>query len=186
MNWRTVLTVSLLAAAVVTGVAVLRQSARLRATGPAEVRPDYVLHDFSIVTLDAQGQEGFTLNGPLLERNPDDHTMTLATPTFLFPDKHGRNWRAVSKTAWVSAKGDEVRLRGAVLLDSPDGTSNARLSTEQMDVFPNANRATSTAQVTVTQPGTIIRGRGLEALMDQERITLLADVKAQYDPSSAR
>ena len=57
MNWRIAVTVALLVAAVVTGVAVLRQSARLGATGPAEARPDYVLHDFSVVTLDAQGQE---------------------------------------------------------------------------------------------------------------------------------
>ena len=51
-----------------------------------------------------------------------------------------------------------------------------------------ANIATGTSVdlVTVTQPGVILRGRGFEAQMDQDRVNLKSEVRAQYDPNVSR
>ena len=41
--------------------------------------------------------------------------MSLTTPLFLVPDDaEGHYWEVRSRTGWVSAEGDEVRLRGDV------------------------------------------------------------------------
>ncbi|RMH94112.1 LPS export ABC transporter periplasmic protein LptC [Lysobacter pythonis] len=183
MNWRGWLTLALLLASIAGGIAILRQQKQLRGDGQAEARPDYVLHDFEIVTLKKDGSEGFTLRAPELARNPDNREMDIRTPTFLFPDKHGSRWRSQSRTAWVNAEGSEVRLRGDVRLDNPGGVNRTRLETASLDVFPDAERATSQDEVVVTQPGSIIRGRGLEAQLDQNRVTLKSEVRARYAPS---
>ncbi len=183
MNWRGVLTIILIVIAVAAGWAIVRQRASLSATGQAEARPDYILHDFEIITLQKDGTEGFTLQAPKLARTPGNHEMNIDQPTFLFPDKQGQRWRSRSATGWVNGEGSEVRLRGNVTLDNPGGAKKIRMETEALNVFPDANRATSDQQVAITQPGATIRGRGLEAQLDTQRVTLKSEVRAQYAPS---
>jgi len=183
VNWRGVLTLVLLAIAIAAGWAIIRQRADLRATGPADARPDYVLHDFQIITLQKDGTEGFTLQAPKLARTAGNHEMNIEQPTFLFPDKNGDRWRSRSATGWVNGEGSEVRLRGNVILDNPGGDKGMRVETQSLDVFPDADRATTPDQVTITQPGATIRGRGLEAQLDTQRVTLKSEVRPQYAPS---
>lgn len=183
MNWRGVLTILLLVIAIAAGWAIVRERANLRATGEAEVRPDYVLHDFEIITLQKDGSEGFTLQAPKLARTPDNHEMNIDQPTFLFPDKSGERWRSRSATGWVNGEGSEVRLRGKVTLDNPENAKQMRVETESLNVYPDAQRATSDQVVNITQPGATIRGRGLEAQLDTQRVILKSEVHACYASS---
>lgn len=184
MTWRGVITVVLLFAAAITGWSVWRQRDKPDSGRAATARSDYVLNDFEIVTLNSRGTEAFTLRAPRLDRNPDDKTMTLVTPLFLFPDRDGAYWQTRSQTGWVSANGDEVRLRGAVKLDSPPpSTRRVVMTTEQLNVFPDARRATSAVLVTVTQPGSTMRGRGMQVDMASKRYELMSQVRTRYDPS---
>ncbi len=183
MNWRSILTVALLVIALAAGWAIIRQRASLLPTGEAEARPDYILHDFEIITLNKEGGEGFTLQAPKLARTPGNHEMNIDQPTFLFPDRDGTRWRSRSATGWVNGEGDEVRLRGNVILDNPKGGKQMRVETDALNVYPNANRATSDQQVTVTQPGATLSGRGMVALLDENRVTLNSDVRVRYAPS---
>jgi lipopolysaccharide export system protein LptC len=115
MSWRVMLTLVLLAGAIVSGWSVWRQNAGHAATATTGGRSDYVLHDFELVALDGTtGKEAFTLRAPTLQRNPGDRTMALTTPLFLVPDDAGHYWEVRSLTGWVYAEGNEVRLRGDV------------------------------------------------------------------------
>lgn len=185
MNWRVALSLALLAAAVVIGGALWRQNAE--SSAPLEAgRSDYTLYDFELVSLDAQGRESFTLRAPKLTRDPDVRTLSIATPLFIVPPREGSTgapWEIRSRTGWVSAKGDEIRLRGAVQATSTgSGGKPVRMDTEQLDVFPDANRATSAVAVSVKQPGLILRGYGMDAKLDA-RIVSLRNVKARYEKS---
>ena len=131
----------------------------------------------------ALATEGFTLLAPKLARTPGNHEMNIDRPTFLFPDKNGERWRSRSATGWVNGEGSEVRLRGNVILDNPQGAKKMRMETEALNVFPDANRATSDQQVAITQPGATIRGRGLEAQLDTQRVILKSEVRARYASS---
>jgi len=185
MSWRGWLTLVLLFAAAATGWS-LWQQREPASDGPATAgRPDYVLQDFELIALDEQGHESFTLRAPRLARDPSARTMDITTPVFVIPPRPGTSgspWEVRSQTGWVSADGDELRLRGRVRADSidPDGQPVA-MRTEELNVFPKAKRATSAATVTLTQPGLILEGRGLEAQLDAKRVTLLSDVKARYE-----
>jgi len=187
MTWRGVLIIVLLFAAAITGWSVWRQRDKPDDAKVATARSDYVLNTFEITTLNSQGTEAFTLRAPRLDRNPDDKTMTVVTPVFLFPDKDGGYWRTRSTTGWISAEGDEVRLRGAVKVDSPQPSARqVEMTTEELNVFPEAKRATSPVLVTVIQPGSTMRGRGMRVDMASKRYELLSQVQTRYDPSSRR
>ncbi|HEY0502449.1 MAG TPA: LPS export ABC transporter periplasmic protein LptC [Lysobacter sp.] len=185
MNWRALLTVGLLAGALLSGWALWLQRDRDEATGTVSRRPDYVLNDFEVVVLNQEGKESFTLTAPRLARDPDVRTMDITTPLFQIPPSPGSQasaWEVRSDTGWVAEKADEVRLRGNVRADSTNADGKpVKIRTDELNVFPDARRATSTAAVTVTQPGLILNGRGLEADLDAKRIILKNDVKARYE-----
>lgn len=184
MSWRGWLTLVLLAAAIASGWAVW--NAR-DARGPdlaAGGRADYVLEEFELIALDETGSEAFTLRAPRLSRDPAAKTLDIATPLFLIPPTEGARsgvWEVRSQTGWVSAEGDELRLRGQVRAESTDANGRPlMMATEQLNVFPDTKRATSAVAVTVTQPGLILNGRGLDAQLDTRRV-ILNDVKARYE-----
>ncbi|MCL1635246.1 LPS export ABC transporter periplasmic protein LptC [Luteimonas sp. SX5] len=186
-TWRGLLGLLLLLAAVFSGWSLWKQHQRGQPSAVRSDRPDYVLKDFEVVALDKQGKEAFTLRAPHLKRRPDDKTMTLDTPLFLFPDKDGAYWQTRSRSAWVSAKADEVRLTGDVNVDSPPGTARpVKMVTSQLNVFPDASLARTPELVTVTQPGFILRGRGFETNLKTKQYQFKSQVRSSYDPSTRR
>jgi lipopolysaccharide export system protein LptC len=184
MNWRAAVTALLLLGAIATGWSLLHHGARRAPTGSSAGRSDYVLHDFELVALDDQGQESFTLHAPLLQETPGARTMDLDQPLFLVPDDQGHYWQVRARRGWVSEKRDRIRLQGNVIGTSPpEDTHKVRLATEVMTVFPDRHHASSPAVVTVTQPGSILRGRGLEVALDTRRYEFLSQVRSRYVPT---
>lgn len=184
MSWRTALTLLMLATAAVSGWSVWRHAVS-PVEAPGETRSDFVLHDFELVSLDRAGAEAFTLRGPRLQRDPGASSMTLATPLFLVPDKDGAYWEIRAARGLVPDDGGELRLRGQVVATSPAGNAQPmRIETEELNLFPSDNRATSAVAVALTRPGLTMRGRGLRADFDLQQASLLSDVRARYVPTS--
>lgn len=185
MNWRLLLTLALALAALATGWSVWQQ--RVPTTAAVQGgRADYVLVDFELVALDAQGRESFTLRAPRLARDPAVRTLDIATPLFLIPPRAGSTaspWEIRSRMGWVSAKGDEIRLRGDVIATSTNASGEpVRMQTQQLNVFPDAKRANSPVAVSIRQPGFILDGRSMTARLDTKHV-LLQDIKARYERS---
>ncbi len=187
MSWRTGLTLVLLIGAVLSGWSLWSNHDAPPATnGALGGRPDYVLNDFELVALDAQGKESFTLRAPKLTRDPDAETMDIAKPLFLIPPPQagkGDAWQVRADTGWVSAAGDELRLRGAVKAVS-DGHNDApvTITTEQLNVFPDTDRVDSAVAVTINRPGSILRGHGLDVNLASKQYTLHSEVRSHYVP----
>ncbi|MET0329337.1 MAG: LPS export ABC transporter periplasmic protein LptC [Luteimonas sp.] len=188
MNWRLTLTVVLLAGALLSGWSAWRQKESIASDGNGDGRTDYLLRDFDIVALDSAGKEAFSLQAPELQQTPGARTLELVTPLFHIPEKEGKGrWEVRSQTGWVSENNEEVRLRGAVTADSPEGSPRpTRMRTESLNIFPQRNQATSEAVVDVEQPGSTMQGTGLRADLDSGRIELLSKVKFRNEPNSRR
>jgi len=185
MNWRLWLILALLAGALLSGWFAWRDDDAEDPADAAEgLRSDYILRDFEVVTLDSTGQESFSLRAPELHQTPGARTLELATPLFLMPDDQGNRWEVRSRTGWVNEKSTLVQLRGEVVAESPEDADRPTvLRTEQLDVYPQDNRATSEAVVTITTPGTTMRGTGMEADLASKRIQLLSKVTLNNDPN---
>jgi len=158
-----------------------------RSEGPPPLigppRSDYTLVDFELIALDEQGAESFTASGPLLNRHPHLGTLDIEQPRFVVPDGKGGMWHARSNAAWVAAEANLIRLQGEALVLAPgDPASAARLSSEQIDVYPRDRRLASEDAVTVTGPGSILRGVGMRADLQTRFVELLSEVQARYEP----
>ncbi|WP_411832778.1 LPS export ABC transporter periplasmic protein LptC [Pseudoxanthomonas mexicana] len=183
MNWRRILGGVLLVAALVSGWSAWKQREKPAPTGPLTDRSDYVMRDFELIALDSRGRESLTVRSPQMHRNPADQSFDIATPLFLMPDAEGRHWRMRADTGWLSPKGDELRLRDDVRGDSPEGTERpTTLRTGRLNVFPNTDLAVTDDVVTLTQPGSILSGRGFEANLETKEYLFKSQVKSRYEP----
>ena len=110
--------------------------------------------------------------------------MPKVRPAAGFTIEFAYGLRETNEFVWaVSAEGDELRLRGDVVASTTGSASRpVKMTTEQLNVFPDSKRATSAVAVTVTQPGSILRGLGMEALLDSRRVRLKSNVRVRYVP----
>ena len=188
MNRRGVLGGGLLLAALFIGWSAWHHRSTATPAATTESRVDFTLGDFEIITLDEQGRETASLRAPLMERNRADQTSTITQPLFLLPDADGNHWQLRSDTGWVSAKGEELRLRGNVAGDSPRDAQTAPTTfrTSKLDVFPQRDLARTSARVTMTRPGLRQTGVGFRANLKTRQYSLLSQVKTRYEPDVAR
>lgn len=187
MNWRLWLGLVLLVAAIFSGWSAWKHRSANAAAETPRLRPDYVMRDFEMISLDDQGQEAMTLKAPLMQRSPTDQTYTITTPLFLLPDPKGQPWELRAQSGWVSAKGEELRLRGGVVGNSPAGAPTpTEFKTTHLNAFPNRNRIATDAAVTIVQPGSILSGTGFEADTKTKQYSFKSQVRSRYVPQSAR
>ena len=187
MNWRAATTILLLLGAIVSGWSVWNQRNKDAMPTALGVRSDYVLIDFELTALNPQGRESFTLRAPRLARDPQQRTMEIATPLFVIPpgERTGNDaWEVRSKDGWVSADGNELRLRGDVRGVSSGTTSPATtMTTKELNIFPDARRAQSPGQVVITRPGSILSGRGLQLDLATKQYSFKSEVHHRYVPT---
>lgn len=182
MNWRAIMTVVLLLAAIASGWSVWRQTHHDEEV-VLRTRPDYVLHNYEIVSLDKQGKESFTLRGPTLQRDPADKTLTMLAPQFQVPDREHRYWDVRAQRGFVPAGGGQLELTGQVVASSPAQVPPAtRIETESLTLLLGEHHAQTSAAVTITQPGLTMRGIGMRADLNRQHVSLLSQVHARYVP----
>lgn len=162
-----------------------------REAAPAFIGPprsDYTLSDFSIDALDAQGQHSFSIAGPRLVRRAEDGSIFVTAPDYTILDNGGRTWKGTSDSAWVNKNGTLMKLEGKVemhRLPGP-GSAPAQLLTSDLTVTsPGKGQALSSAQgktmqtqalATITEPGRVVHGVGMQADLGLKTLQLLSDV----------
>jgi len=182
---RILLAASLLAVAVVAGLAVWEMRPKATAGKSSTSRSDYILENFELTSLDQDGKESFSVKAPHLERDPGGKSLTITLPQFSFPDKKEGRWLVTSGSAWVAEKGVEVRLIDSVEMLGPPSPlgDRTRFSTARLQIFPNKSLALSDDAVTISRADSILHGTGLRADMQSHHIQLLANVKGRYAPA---
>ncbi|MDE2084854.1 MAG: LPS export ABC transporter periplasmic protein LptC [Xanthomonadaceae bacterium] len=151
-------------------------------------RSDYTLSDFSIDALDAQGRHSFSIAGPRLVRRAEDGSIFVTAPDYTILDDGRHTWKGTSDSAWVNKNGTLMKLEGKVemhRLPAP-GTAPAQLLTSDLTVTsPGKGQVLSSAQgktmqtqalATITEPGRVVRGIGMQADLGLKTLQLLSAV----------
>lgn len=187
MSWRGIAAIVLVAAALFSGWSAWNNRDRRSQETVDPDRSSYVLRDFQMTALDKDGKESVTLQAPYMQSSAQDKSYTVQTPLFLVPDENGGHWETRSRTAWISADGDKAILQDDVVANSaPGAPDRTDFKTSRLDLLPNENRAVTDQQVTLTQPGSILTGRGFEMNLDTRQYKFQSRVKSRYVPKSAR
>lgn len=178
INWRIIAVILLLGLGIAATYNLLTRPNPAETASAAGDMADYVLKDFELVALDDQGQESFAIKAPSLQRSDSDRSFEVTRPTFSI---QGRSpWSIVADTAWVSGDNREVQLKGGVIANTQTAKGPMKLTTEQLNVYPQTKIAKAPVLATINQPGVTISGReGLEAQLETQRITF-KEMRARY------
>lgn len=145
---------------------------------------DYVVDNFSAVTLNPQGRPRFTLTAERLWHYPDDDTTHLQMPrlTSLFADRPPTVTTA--QTGTVSSKGNDVYLYDEVRVVRPasNGSGEQRFATDYLHVIPDRDWAETNQSVVMTDRYNVIRAVGMELDYQAGTVKLLARVRASHEP----
>jgi lipopolysaccharide export system protein LptC len=152
-------------------------------------RSGYTLHDFTLYGYGQDGKLGYRLQAPRLDRREGDDSLYLNQPSFLLPPKNGnagQPWTGHSAYGWVSAKGDELKLQGKVLMQRPADarTPAARIDTSDLTAWPRQNRVATDAHVAMRQGTATMTGTGMRAELDTKHLELLHDIHGNFKPST--
>jgi lipopolysaccharide export system protein LptC len=184
MNWRILLGLGLLAAAIVTGWSAWNMREREAPETGSGRRSDYVLRDFELVTLDKTGVESVRLKAPKLQRSRKDESLSITRPLFLIPGQDG-GWQLSADRGWVAADGALVKLKGNVAGDSAEGHPvPTTFRTGRLELLPDKHLARTSDRVTLTRPGIMQTGVGFKANLQTRQYQLLSQVKTRYEPSA--
>jgi len=186
VSWRAGLGWCLLAGVLVFGWLAWNNRHKPQAVAVDPNKYDYIMHDFTMVALDKEGLESVTLEAPEMRRLASDETYTITDPTFLMPDKEGAHWKMVSKTGWVAAKGEKLRMEGDVVGTSPPGTAPSTFKTTLLDIYPDQHLASTDREVVLTQPGATMSGTGFEIDSQTQQYKFKSKVRSRYVPKSAQ
>jgi lipopolysaccharide export system protein LptC len=146
---------------------------------------DYVVDNFSAITLSIEGQPRFTLAAEKLWHYPDDDTTHLQMPhiTSLYPDRPPTLTTALTGT--ISSKGDDVYLYDEVRVvrASIDGNGEQRFATDYLHVVPDRDWAETDQAVVMTSPNNTLRAVGMELDNKARTAKLLSRVRATHEPA---
>lgn len=90
-------------------------------------------------------------------------------------EDRGQTWTVTGEEGDLLRASKDVELRGNVVVVASDGL---RLETERLRWDGSAERAWTHDPVTLYRPGAVVEGRGLEARIGEERMTIGGRVRA--------
>jgi lipopolysaccharide export system protein LptC len=147
-------------------------------------RSSYTLNDFTLDGLGEDGTPSFRLVAPYLARRQGDDSLYVNAPVYTIYGTDGADWHGTSQYAWVSSDNSLVKLIGKVDMQRPavGKVKAAEVHTSDVTVWTKEKRMATAAPSVIQQPGSILRGIGMKADMNNHTQELLADVHATLLP----
>ena len=147
-------------------------------------KPDAYLRNFIITTMSEFGQPRYRLEAIYMEHFPQDDTSELVKPllTVFRPDE--LPWYVKSERGVLKPLEDRVLLLGDVQMEYLDDKGQSlRVLTKDLIIHPDQQYAETDQPVTIIDQHGITRAVGLRAFLETGRLSLLAEVRGEYDLS---
>jgi lipopolysaccharide export system protein LptC len=159
----------------------------LREPAPAESQaPVLTIEQIRAVRLNGAGLREYVLEAPRLTQLPGQLGTWIERPVLDWyqPDGRTREWRLLAERGWVAADNQLVRLEGEVVMTrtAESGKPPATIITRDVLVRPAERQAETAAPARAVTPGGDLRAIGLRAILDEERLELLSEVRGVYEP----
>lgn len=122
------------------------------------------------------------LEAPLIRHIPKDDTHLLSTPHIIVIEPNKKPWEINADYATATQGGQQINFNQHVRIHQQQQNSDAEtlLSTEDLTYFPKQKKASTLAEVTLTQDGNQMRSKGLIADLATNTVRLLSNARGHY------
>jgi lipopolysaccharide export system protein LptC len=159
----------------------------LRENDPTSVAlPTLYIDDFQVTSMNDQGIRHYTLTAPHLTQLPGQQGTALEKPDIdvFRDDGQIREWLIRADTGWIASDNQLVRLEEAVAMTRPpsSGKKPVMITTHDLFVYPYKDYAETAEPARMVTPHGVVDSVGFKALLREEQIVLLSDVRGNYEP----
>lgn len=153
-----------------------------RGDGAKRHDPDMIVENFAAKQFGEDGQVRYTLAAKKMVHYPDDDTSHLTDVSFNAFEKGDPPFRATADTALLTQKGDEVFLRGNVVMVREAGPTSAELTvrTTYLHIIPDTGIAKTDQPVVLQDATTVVNAASMLANNKTKNI-FLTRVNATYE-----
>lgn len=144
--------------------------------------PDYFLQNFTATTTNKQGQTAYTVTSSHMDHFPDDDSLKLQQPVFIFYEKNIQTWSARANEAIIFQDEKKIQLSGNVILQQVGNkeTSPLLITAEHLLVEPEKQRASTKSDIKFTKGDNHIQATGMRADMNKNKIEFLSSTRSHY------
>ncbi|MCW8899059.1 MAG: LPS export ABC transporter periplasmic protein LptC [Gammaproteobacteria bacterium] len=146
--------------------------------------PDYFLKNFTATTMDVTGKPAYQVKANYLEHYPDDDSMHLTKPFFLFYKDNQKSWTAQANAAQILNNSEIIHLKGEVVLNNVLNSSKNNevmlLTAEQLTIEPERNIAHTESKIKLNKGTSYIQALGMRVDMDKNKIEFLSNTRSHY------
>ncbi len=180
----TLLGVTLLAAASYWALEVAQRPDGQAPMRAARTEPDYIIDQFSYVSVARNGKADYVIEGERLVHDPVTDNSTIEQPRLRSYARGREPLTLRARTALVNGDHSEIRLRDEVHLERPQARGNQPLTVESeyMLVLPNQDIVKTDRAVSARIGDDVLNGVGMVADNRQQLLTLDSRVSATFNP----
>ncbi len=151
-------------------------------TSADKIDPEGIMEDFDALRTDPEGNPQYRLSAKRLKHYTGSRLTELEAPRFVQLDKQTGELSAAAREATVSADGNEVDLRGEVVMmrAARPGQSAMTLRTARLLVFPDRKLLRAPGAVDVADSTLALHAGAMEYRAGPRIIKLTRRVKARY------
>lgn len=150
----------------------------------AGVEPEGIMENFDAMRTDPTGRPRYRLSAARLKHYSGSKRTELESPRFVQLDPELGEIRAVADQATISPDGDEVELRGNVVVERAASADHPAMvvRTAQLLVFPDRNLLHAPGRVFVQDGSHTVEAGAMEYDAERRVIKLSGRVQARFIP----
>jgi lipopolysaccharide export system protein LptC len=138
-----------------------------------QLDPDYYMEDFTTISMDENGQPASRLYAVYMEHNPVDDTLELYEPNLEVYRGESDPLRITADKGWVTNNNEVILLRGKVRMWIENASGQVTLNVDTTEVLLLEEYAETDQNATIVAKRTTVKGRGIRAHFDDNRLEIL-------------
>jgi len=148
----------------------------------AGIAPDAFMDDFTLMTMNEQGDVRYVLSAPYMEHYPHDDSSALQEPMLVVYEENSPLWYLQSESGKVSSGNKEMLMQGEARVWRNDDAGQPELEvlTRNLRIMPDSQYAESAEATTIRTPSSVTHAVGMRVYMEEQRVQLLAKVRGRY------
>lgn len=146
--------------------------------------PDYLVEQFVLTKYNAAGILESTLTAAKMVHYPDDDSTELVAPRVVQAKPNEPRMTLSADRGTLSNNGEEIFLFGNALLvrEAGAGKPEARVQSSFLHVVGARSLVRTDREVTVSEPGRALSGRGMEYHNETWQFFLRDQVRGRFEP----
>lgn len=136
--------------------------------------PDVLVYHLSVVKFDKTGKPAHRLLSPLMKHFSQSNLNLMQTPEITVYQNPQAPWLITADKGIAFDGMHKILFNNNVVLHQSASSRNKAhsVTTEKLYYYPKKQYADTDVEITLTQPGTLIKAQGMQAFIDEKRIKL--------------